>query len=250
MVILYDFIDLHNHYLYGVDDGAKNQETMENMLKIAYEDGIKTVCFTPHFKIYRFDSENEIANYKSVIDRHFQKAVEYAKNNFPDMSLLLGNEIMYHNDICDSLSASLCMKIGSGSYVLVEFQPSVSEYDLKNGLQRLLRRGYKPILAHFERYECIYKKPSLLQEIKDFGATVQINSASILKFGFGKSKKLIKWALKKQLVDIVCTDAHNDTSIVPNLSKAHKKVLKKYGKEYAKKIFSDNQAEILNSKTV
>ena len=245
MVFLYNFIDLHNHCLYGIDDGAKNQTTMENMLKIAYNEGIKIVCFTPHFKIYKFENENDIENYNIIATRHFQKAAEFAKNSFPDMTLLLGNEIMYHNDICDSLSSSHCLKIGNGSFVLVEFQPNTSEYELKNGLLKLLRRGFKPILAHFERYECIIKKPSLLQELKDIGATIQINSNSILKFGFGKRRKLIKLALKKQLVDIVCTDAHNDTSIATNLSKANSKIAKKYGLEYAKRIFHDNQKQIL-----
>ncbi len=243
--VLYSFVDLHNHCLYGIDDGANDTSMMESMLNIAYKDGIKVICLTPHFKIYKFNDEDEIDEYNSIISHRFQKALDYAKSTFPDMTLLIGNEIMYHNDICDSISSLHCAKIGNGSHVLVEFSPHVSEYDLKNGLLKLLRKGYKPILAHFERYECIIKKPTLLHEIKELGATIQINSNSVLKFGFGKVVKLIKWALRKQLVDIVCTDAHNDTTISPNLSKAHNKVLKKYGEEYAKKIFHDNQIYIL-----
>ena len=246
VVFLYDLIDIHNHCLYCVDDGASSQETMENMISIAYNDGIKVICFTPHFKLYKFRSDDEISSYNDIVNRHFQKAVEFAHLNFPDMTLFLGNEIMYHNDISDSISSASCRKIGSGAYVLVEFSPHVSEFDLKNGLLRLSRKGYKPILAHFERYACLLKKPSLLSELKSSGIVLQANASSVLKFSLGKTAKIVKYALKRKLVGVICTDAHNDTSLSPVLSKAHAKVLKKYGESYAKKIFHSKQCEILN----
>jgi len=48
------FFDLHSHMLCGVDDGAKNVEDMFSMLEMAYEDGIRAICLTPHYSPYMF----------------------------------------------------------------------------------------------------------------------------------------------------------------------------------------------------
>ena len=42
-------IDIHNHIIWDVDDGAKTIEDSIDMAKIASEDGIKKIVATPHF---------------------------------------------------------------------------------------------------------------------------------------------------------------------------------------------------------
>ncbi len=246
---MYSFFDIHNHSLYKVDDGASSIESMKSMIDIAYSDNIKTICFTPHFKIYRFADNEDIDAYNSLLKSRFSEATEYAKEKYPDMHLYLACEIMYHNDIFDSLVNGKCSTLGNSRYVLVEFSPHVSEHELITALSNISRKGYKPILAHFERYNCIAKDFSLLKEAKDRGALIQINALSVLKFKIGKSSALAKKALKKHLVDIVATDAHDSKVLTPVLSKAHGKIAKKYGADYAKRIFHDNQAKIFNPST-
>ena len=244
---MYSFIDIHNHSLYKVDDGARSIEAMKAMIDIAYSDNIRAICFTPHFKIYRFSDDEDIGAYNSLLKSHFDEAQEYANEKYPDMKLYLASEIMYHNDIIDSIVTGKCSTLGDSRYALVEFSPHVSKHELITALSNISRRGYKPILAHFERYNCIADDFSLLRECKDSGAMIQINALSILKFRFGKSSMLAKKALKKHLVDIVATDAHDNKSLTPILSKAHDKVAKKYGADYAKRIFHDNQEQILKA---
>jgi protein-tyrosine phosphatase len=177
----------------------------------------------------------------------FNDALSYVEKMGYDLTLLLGNEIMFHNDIFDNITSGKCKKINNTQYVLVEFTPYVSDFDLKSALINLSRKGYKPILAHFERYECIAKSPSLLSDLKNAGILIQVNANSIVRPKLGKAGKLVKVALKKQLIDIVATDAHDDKALTPVLSKAHTFVVKKYGKDYAKKIFHDNQNSIINN---
>ena len=188
---MYNFIDLHCHALCGIDDGARDQEAMFKMLDIAYLDGIRTICFTPHFKIYWFKSDEEIAKYSEKINKSFEIACDYVKDKYPNMELLLGNEIMYFNDIFDFLSLKKCNSITSTSYVLVEFSPHTSYYDIKAAISKFSRKGYRPIIAHVERYSVLTKDFSLLKELKEFGAFIQINSTSITKFKFGKQARFI-----------------------------------------------------------
>ncbi len=244
---MYDFIDLHCHILCNIDDGAKNAETMYKMLDIAYSDGIRAICFTPHFKIYRFNNEEEISRYNIAIKERFDTACEYVNQHYPDMKLHLGNEIMYHNDVLDSLISQKCFTIANSSYILIEFPPHIGSYELKNATSKLLRKGFTPIIAHVERYDALIKDFSLLKDIKESGAVIQINSHSVTKLRFGKTAHFVKKALKSNLVDIVSTDAHDAGLLSPSLSKSYKIISRRYGKDYAKKIFFDNQLLILRN---
>ena len=94
-----DFVDIHCHALFRVDDGALDEQMMYNMLDMAYDNGTRIICFTPHFKIFEFDSDEEIYSHMNRLERRFKIANEYVIEKHPDMQLFLGNEIMYHSDI-------------------------------------------------------------------------------------------------------------------------------------------------------
>ena len=242
-----DFVDLHCHALFCVDDGAKNEDTMKSMLDIAYSDGTRHLCFTPHFKIFEFDSENEMYEQMRRLDRRFKVAFQYVSEKYPDMNLYLGNEIMHHLDVNESLSTNKCHYLGNSSYALIEFEPNSTAYEIENSVLRLLRKGVRPLIAHIERYSALVKDFALAKSLKDSGALFQVNARSITKFKFGKIANFLKLAFKKELVDVVASDAHNSTSFSPQLSKAYSLVVKNYGQEYADNIFHNKPLAILNN---
>lgn len=41
--------DIHIHLLFGVDDGAKDEDEMHAILDAAYQAGTRVLCCTPHF---------------------------------------------------------------------------------------------------------------------------------------------------------------------------------------------------------
>ena len=243
---MHNFIDLHCHALYEIDDGAKSIDVTKEMLKMAYTDGIKTICFTPHFKIHHFNGDKGIASYNEKIVKHFNEIVEFAKEEYPDMSLMLGNEVFFHADICDSISANKCRTIGESKYILVEFKPETSVFDMRTTLLKLLRKGYIPIMAHIERYFSLCKDFSFLEEMHRSGVVLQINSISV-GIKFGKTARFIKKLLKNSLVDLVCTDSHDNEALAPKLSNAFNIISKKYGDSYANDIFFVNPQRILKN---
>ena len=244
---MFDLVDIHCHALSNVDDGACDEETMKSMLDTAYEDGIRAICFTPHFKIYEFDDSEGIEAYNKQVISSYDIACAYANENHPDMKLYLGNEIMYHDEILDSLKSNLCRSLNNSSYILVEFQPNVTTFDIENAVIRVLRKGYIPIIAHIERYSSLLKKPELVFELRNMGALMQVNARGILKFKFGKIARFLKMILKSKQVDIVASDAHDNSIFMPNLSKAMLFVAKHYGEKYAEKIFSKTPYAVLNN---
>jgi len=239
--------DIHAHALGGVDDGAKNSEEMMHMLDIAYADGIRHICFTPHFKIYHFRSRDEISGYNAAIEGSFSKANEYAKERYPDLKLYLGNEVMYHSGVIDSSDSNLCRRINGGSYMLVEFQPNISIFDMRNAVSKILRKGFIPVIAHVERYMELLKKPNFAWELKQYGALLQVNASTVVKSKIGKTASFLKFLFKKSYVDVIASDAHSADVYKPILSKARDKIIKRYGESVAKRVLLDTPLAIINN---
>ena len=69
------YFDLHSHLLFGVDDGAKTKEEMFAMLDMAYADGTRAICLTPHFSPYLFGDTYESSQDK--IAYYFEQSKKY-----------------------------------------------------------------------------------------------------------------------------------------------------------------------------
>jgi len=244
---LFEMADIHCHMLGGVDDGAKDLNEMYTMMDMAYADGIRHICFTPHFKTYHFRRTSDIDKYNSVIANSFNEAVKYAEEKYPDLKLYLGNEVMYHSDVIESSESSHFKRINGGSYFLVEFQPEVSVYDMRNAVRNLLRKGYRPVIAHVERYMELLKKPNFAWELKQYGALLQVNASTVVKSKIGKTASFLKFLFKKSYVDVIASDAHSADVYKPILSKARDKIIKRYGESVAKRVLLDTPLAIINN---
>ena len=106
--------------------------------------------------------------------------------------------------------------------------------------------GYRPVIAHVERYLNILQDIALLTDIKKMGALLQVNAASVVGDNGRPIKKDVKELLKRHLVDFVATDAHSDGRRAPYMQKCASVLYKKYGREYAEALLFGNAEKYLN----
>ena len=206
------FFDMHSHMLCGVDDGAKTPEDMFSMLEMAYEDGVRALCLTPHFSPYHFGDTTEKSQ------QAFEILSAYVAEKHPDMQLYLGHELGYYHECLEALDSGACRCINNSRYVLVDFPESVMFYELSNAVERLQSAGYFVILAHTERYTCLHKDRKWIEAFVESGGIVQLNASSGCG-GWGKpAEKQWKKLLKHGLAHIISSDAHNLTERLPVMS--------------------------------
>lgn len=77
------FTDIHNHILFGVDDGSPDIETSLKMLRMAYEDGTRDMVLTPHFHPKR-----GMAHYSKIVE-NYEILADLAEKELPDMGYIL-----------------------------------------------------------------------------------------------------------------------------------------------------------------
>jgi len=239
------FIDIHSHILPNVDDGSKSLEQSLNMLKIAYEEGIRIIIATPHYKVDRCE-----CSYEKVKDS-YNLLSEAMKKDYPDMEIYLGNELMNTEEVENLYKKGNIMTLAKSDYILVEFYPSVSVRELHEMVNSILLMGKIPVIAHVERYACLLEDIEQIYELKEYGAVIQVNTGSVNSKKGGRTvKKFLKKIFKENLVDIIATDAHSDGHRAPYMKDAARYISKKYGEDYSRLLTMENPEKILKNLSI
>ena len=211
--------DIHNHLLYGIDDGSESLVESIKLLKAIKKEGITEIVFTPHYIIGSSYNNNAKKN----------KELLKALSKKTSIKLYLGNEVFIDNDVVSYIEKGEISTINDSRYLLVEF-PLNEKLDIgKVLIGNLIRNGIVPIIAHPERYH-YYK----LKDFEDFineGCLLQGNITSLIdKYGV-KSRKNLELLLKKDMIHVMGTDTHRSVLDIKKCEDYLEKVVSKERKE-------------------
>ena len=220
--------DIHQHLIWGVDDGAKTQSEMYEMLRQAHKQGITTVVATPHAIPGLEPLDLGLCRERQAEAQHF------CDQNGLEMKIHLGAEIAWTPQTVLSLRQSHIPTLGDTDYVLLELWRDISWQDAADVVRQLVGAGFCPVLAHPERYHAFVLSPKkVLQFREQSGALLQINAGSLPKPGGILQRRFINMLLKEHAIDAVATDAHGCSQRPINLLQARKWLAAKTDRTYA-----------------
>ena len=236
--------DIHSHILPEIDDGSRSMQETMSMLQMASEEGITHMVATPHYKMGRGSADG------GTIKRLLADVKKEAEDRGIDIKLFSGNEVYYNSELADRFRNGRICTINDSQYVLVEFSPIDQFSYIRNGLDDIIGMGYRPILAHVERYECLVKQPDNVRYLKALGVGIQVNASSVTgESGLG-IKRFVHRLLKEELVDYIGTDAHGADVRRPSVKKCIFMLYKKYDGDYVSDILYRNaEAKFLKNET-
>lgn len=242
-MLMSTFVDIHCHALFGVDDGAPDEATMYEMLRMAYLDGTRAVCLTPHCDPDRPPSQVQVAE-------AFSKAEAYCQQNLPDMELYLGNELTYCFECVDMLARKECRTMAESRYVLVDFFTAPVVTLVLRAIDTLLNAGYLPIVAHVERYSIFGGKIKEIARLIEAGALIQVNADSFLQGPLSPVGITARRLLSERMIDLIASDGHDAVMRTPTLGEAYRAVQKRSSKEYADILFTVNPRRVLSGEKI
>lgn len=231
--------DVHIHILPGVDDGAGDMETARWMLQKEYDEGVRKIIATPHFRYDMFEPSLD------VVEKRFQKVRQAASEIGEDFEVYLGCELHSSSDMVSCLKEGKRLTMAGSRYVLVEFGHADEKGHIWKMLQQLTLHGYTPIVAHLERYKNVRGDMDFAEEIKKMGVCIQVNTDSITGKDGSAPKKFCRNLMKEDLLDFVGTDGHGKNKRVPEIAKCYRQVAKNMGAEYADRIFIENPKKMI-----
>ena len=230
-------IDIHNHTLFGVDDGPETIEESIEMLSQAKRQGVDAVIFTPHYRHGMF------AYPKDRITDHFEQLQNVAE----DFGVMIYLGCEYHVDsyMVEAFQNEKCFPLADGDYVLTEYSHDTEYSYIVQNTQKLIHCGYIPVIAHAERYRCFFSAPKRCGEIQNMGAFIQLNADDVLGKAGWQMAHVCKKVLKNEWADLIASDAHGVTERASHLGECRALILKKYGHEYADRLFYENAKKII-----
>jgi protein-tyrosine phosphatase len=238
------WIDMHCHILPEVDDGAQSIEQTINMLIIAHEEGILHIIATPHYRAgYPNPDYHEL---EQKLETVRQEALKIDRSFRID----LGNELYYSQDILEHLNSKKALTMAGTRYVLVEFLVDVSYMNLRAGLHNLLINGYLPILAHMERYQCLYHNYNGIQELQELGIYLQMNISSVIGNITNRRASFCRKLIEKGYIHFISTDSHSDQYRAPRIKQGADVIRKKYGEDSLSQLLSENATKMLNNQYI
>jgi len=194
--------DMHSHLLPGIDDGSVDMENSIELISALHSMGYKKLITTPHIFWDMYKNTTEIIREKEAlvktellargIDIEFQAAAEYyVDEHFEE--LIAKEDILSFGD----------------KYVLFELSFDTEQINYKRAVFNLQLNGYKPILAHPERYEYWHTNFSKYEDVADRGIHIQINTNCLTGHYGPGVKRISERLIDADLVDFIGTDCHH-----------------------------------------
>lgn len=227
------FIDIHSHFLYGIDDGAASKEIMENMLDAAWTDGVREMIATPHImpglQQMRLD----------LIQERMNEARHYCLQKKYNILLNSGAEILFSPMMELFIQEHPLPTLSESSYILLEFLPNVSYETIASAIEMLSRSGYQVILAHVERYGALFHRNNAYRLKDRYGIAYQLNCSTVIDgVGLWRNRKVRRW-LQEGMIDRIASDCHDDRIRQIRMNEAYEKMCCCYGNVLADKMMKN-----------
>ena len=235
-------VDIHQHLLWGLDDGARDLETSVAMAKAAAQDGVTHVVCTPHANgTYTFDpttNRNKVAELQQRLDAE-------------QVNLKVGLGCDFHlsyDNIVEAKTDPARFSVNGLGYLMVE----IPDYGVPPGLTETFYElqlvGLTPVLTHPERNPTLQADQARLGEWMRGGVLVQVTADSVTGRMGKVAERMAHQLLAKRWVHFLATDAHNVSSRPPRLSEARNLIAKRYGSEYAQSLVETNPRAVFDGK--
>lgn len=198
-----NYVDIHSHLLPGIDDGAVTIDDTILLLTELKKLGVTQSITTPHIHSNVWNNTKESIEQKylqTVVNLDEQVPLRFAAEYMIDPNF----EKLFQNDPLLTLK---------DNYVLIEISYINAPIQLYDILFELQIAGYKPVLAHPERYPYYYSNLQAYTKLKNAGCLFQLNLLSTVGYYGVDVAKTCELLLKKGLIDFVGSDVHHNKHI-------------------------------------
>lgn len=222
--------DMHSHLIPGIDDGVKTIEESVELIQAFYTLGYRKLITTPHVMSDYYQNSPEI-----ILSGLEEVKNAVAKANI-DMELEAAGEYYLDEGLLKKIEEGNVLTFGD-NYLLFEVSFINPPDSLKDLVFKMQVQGYKPVMAHPERYPFWSQSLDEYQKLIELGVLMQLNLNSLSGY-YGKgAKKISEKMIDNNMVHFLGSDMHNSR----HMHAVHKTSTEKYLKKAL-------QLDLLNSK--
>lgn len=239
-------IDIHCHILPEVDDGSYSMSESLEMARMAADSGVTGIVATPHFP----GVPESLRHLETLTKRSAALSRELREERIP-VKLYTGAEILCLPETAQLAKQRRLPTIAGTDYLLTEFRFDASASYMTRMLNTLLDAGYKPVVAHPERYAAVQQEPMLAAHwFGELECILQLNKGSVLG-AFGTRVRQTSHALLDQgLAHIIASDAHSSHRRTPHMQQLRLWLEENCSPEYVQILLQRNPARLVNGRSM
>lgn len=196
--------DIHSHVVPGIDDGSPSVERSVELVSRMKEWGLEKLIVTPHV------TQDTFENTPEIIEEAYGNLRKGLEEAGIDIDMDHSAEYRIDEMFVEQLEAGMVRRL-HGEFLLVENSYIQEAYNLDQILFSISMKGFRPILAHPERYMYYYDKRERYDELHGKGILFQVNLLSLSGFYGKEPKKIAEMLIDKGYVDFLGTDLHRRT---------------------------------------
>ncbi len=211
--------DIHSHLIPAIDDGVTSLEKAREVILKLQESGYKKIITTPHIISDTYKNTPEIIS-EGLKELHF-----FLQKNNIDIKVEAAAEYYLDTWLIKEVNEGNSLLIFGDKYFLFEMNYVTEPYQLNDFIFSLTTKGYKPVLAHPERYQFMTLEKA--EDLRQRGVLLQLNILSLIGFYSKPVQSMANKLVDKGFVDFLGSDCHNlrQASLIPEAFK--NKYLKK-----------------------
>ena len=236
-------IDIHSHILPGIDDGSDSIEESVAVLKEIVKQNVREIIATPHIITGTYNNTKEIIENKINIIRN-----EIESNEIP-IKIYPGAELYIEPKIIENVKKN-DLTLGNSKYVLFESALQRFPNNFEDVIWDFQREGYKPILAHAERFMPFINNRNRLIAILNRGVYVQINSGSLFGLHGKKIQEFSEWLLANGCVHFIASDLHGIKKRPLTMKRAYEYIGENFNQNLADLLMEDNPRHVLQNEPI
>jgi protein-tyrosine phosphatase len=235
------FVDLHCHWIAGIDDGARTVEEGIAMLAALQQIGFERVIATPHMRPGMFDNTRD--DLLAAFERMQPHLSE--RQSLPDVAL--SSEHYFDDVVFERLREGRALPYPGGRAALLEFYEIEFFGSTAHRLFDLQQRRLLPVIAHPERYRRLWREPDELERLTDAGSAALLDAAALVgKYG-REPQRCSEELLERGLYHAACSDAHR-VADVDDVARAMALIERRYGAEELDFLFHDGPLALLDGR--
>jgi tyrosine-protein phosphatase YwqE len=195
------YVDIHSHLIPSIDDGAQNMAESLSLIKKFKELGYTKLITTPHTMAHRYPNTTQSITdgleilKKALNEHHIDIEIEAASEYFLDENLM---QLIAKGDI---------LTFGD-NYLLFEMSYVSHPVNYEAMIQTMIDAGYKPVLAHPERYLYLANHFSKYITLRAMGVYFQLNVNSLGGYYSDQVKELSLRLVDEGMISFLGSDTH------------------------------------------
>ncbi len=233
-------IDIHTHVLPGIDDGAQNISDSLEILQALAKQGVTELVATPHIISGVYE------NTRSIIDSKLIEVQDLINERELNIQIHPGAELYCEPDVISKVKKEN-LTLAQSNYILIETELQRFPDNFEEILFNFQQEGFRPILAHAERFSPFMNNIDYLLNIVNREIYVQMNSGSILGVYGNAVKDLALKMLDLGCVHVIASDVHGLKKRPILMKDAFDFVTSNHSEEIAEILFYENPKRILNN---